>query len=119
MTAHLGEVSSSDWYRARAKVLRTLDDKASLDDLEPLRDIIGEARVVAIGEGAHFVSEFASARIRLLRFLVERCGFTMLVASNEFSRGPGFLVTRRFASAFWQIPSTGILIERRPTTRSS
>ncbi|MEV0624110.1 erythromycin esterase family protein [Nonomuraea sp. NPDC050404] len=57
-------------------VLHTLDpDAPLLDDLDPLRAIVGDARVVAIGEGAHFVREFTLARARLLRYLVERCGF--------------------------------------------
>jgi erythromycin esterase len=60
-------------------VLNTLDpDEPLLDDLEPLRAVIGDARVVSIGEGAHFVHEFTLARTRLLRYLVERCGFTVV-----------------------------------------
>ncbi|MEU6784235.1 erythromycin esterase family protein [Nonomuraea angiospora] len=58
-------------------VLNTLDPADPvLDDLEPLRDVVGDAQVVAVGEGAHFVREFNLARARLLRFLLERCGFT-------------------------------------------
>ncbi|MER6002503.1 erythromycin esterase family protein [Nonomuraea angiospora] len=58
-------------------VLNTLDPADPvLDDLEPLRGVVGDAQVVAVGEGAHFVREFNLARARLLRFLLERCGFT-------------------------------------------
>ncbi|MFG1921882.1 erythromycin esterase family protein [Cryptosporangium sp. NPDC048952] len=49
-----------------------------LSDLEPLRNSIAGARIVGIGEGAHFVREFTLARARLLRYLVEQCGFTSL-----------------------------------------
>lgn len=45
-------------------------------DLDALGDLVQGARVVGIGEGAHFVREFATARIHLVRFLVERWGFT-------------------------------------------
>lgn len=34
--------------------------------------------MVAIGEGCHFVAEFGALRRRILRFLAERCGFTVL-----------------------------------------
>lgn len=64
------------WIRSYAHTADTLDPAAPLDDMEPLRELIGDARVVAIGEAAHHVREFYLLRHRLLRFLVERCGFT-------------------------------------------
>jgi erythromycin esterase len=68
----------TDWLRERAVPFAHLDPQAPLDDLSPLRGIIGDARVVAIGEHSHFIDEFALLRRRILRFLVERCGFTVL-----------------------------------------
>ncbi|MER6141410.1 erythromycin esterase family protein [Streptomyces sparsogenes] len=73
--------------RGHAVPLTHLDPTAPLDDLEPLRDIIDDARVVAIGEHSHFISEFAALRGRILRFLVERCGFTVLAFEYGFSEG--------------------------------
>lgn len=55
-----------------------------MDDLEPLRRLVGDARVVAIGEGAHFVQEFSQVRQRVLRFLAERCGFTVFAFEYSF-----------------------------------
>ncbi|MGW0825148.1 erythromycin esterase family protein [Streptomyces sp. NPDC002845] len=77
----------ADWLRAHAVPLTHHDREAPLDDLEPLRAIIGEARVVAIGENSHFIKEFALMRERILRFLVERCGFTVLAFEYGFSEG--------------------------------
>ncbi|MEU4203318.1 erythromycin esterase family protein [Streptomyces sp. NPDC045456] len=73
--------------RERATALRTLDPEEPLDDLEPLRALIGDARVVALGENSHFVEEFGLARERVLRFLVQRCGFTALAFEFGFSEG--------------------------------
>ncbi|GGY11899.1 erythromycin esterase family protein [Streptomyces hiroshimensis] len=73
------------WLREHATTLTTLDPDAPLDDLEPLRELIGDARVVGIGENSHFIHEFALVRRRLLRFLVERCGFTVLAFEYGFS----------------------------------
>ncbi|BCB73767.1 hypothetical protein GCM10022251_14070 [Phytohabitans flavus] len=67
--------------------LRTPDPDAPLDDLEPLREIVGDARVVALGESAHFIREFTQARQRILRFLVERCGFSAFAFEYGFSEG--------------------------------
>ncbi|MFH9425056.1 erythromycin esterase family protein [Streptomyces sp. NPDC017529] len=50
-------------------------------------NIIGDARVVALGENSHFIREFGLARERMLRFLVQRCGFTVLAFEFGFSEG--------------------------------
>jgi erythromycin esterase len=76
------------WLREHATTLSGLDPEAPLDDLEPLREIVGDARVVALGEGCHFVAEFGVARRRLLRYLAERCGFTVLAFEFGFSEAP-------------------------------
>ncbi|WP_433872494.1 erythromycin esterase family protein [Saccharopolyspora sp. CA-218241] len=75
------------WLRDHAGTFGGLDPDAPLDDLEPLRDLIGDARIVGIGEGAHFVDEFTRLRQRVLRFLAERCGFTVLAFEFGFSEG--------------------------------
>ncbi|MFI7126465.1 hypothetical protein ACIBQ1_12290 [Nonomuraea sp. NPDC050153] len=44
-------------------VLSTLDpDDPVLDDLDSLRGVVSDARVVGVGEGAYFVREFTLAR---------------------------------------------------------
>ncbi|GAA1306205.1 erythromycin esterase family protein [Pseudonocardia xinjiangensis] len=67
--------------------LATLDPDTPFDDLEPLAARFRAARVVAIGESAHFVREYYWLRHRLLRFLVERCGFTAFAMESGFSEG--------------------------------
>ncbi|THA77654.1 erythromycin esterase family protein [Streptomyces sp. A0642] len=74
-----------DWLHGHATPLSHLDPAAPLDDLEPLRDVLGGTRVVALGEHSHFIAEFAAMRRRLLRFLVERCGFTVLAFEYGFA----------------------------------
>lgn len=72
------------WLKGHATPLMHLDPTAPLDDLEPLRDLLGSARVVDLGEHSHFIDEFAVMRQRILRFLVERCGFTVLAFEYGF-----------------------------------
>lgn len=74
----------AQWVTEQALTTDTIDPAAPLDDLEPLRELIGSARVVAIGESAHDVHEFHLVRHRLLRFLVERCGFTVYAFEAPF-----------------------------------
>ena len=66
---------------------RSLDPDAPLDDLAGLRGIVGDARVVAIGESAHYVPEFHLVRHRLLRFLAERLGFSAYALEAPFTAG--------------------------------
>jgi erythromycin esterase len=65
------------WIEAKAVPLRTSDPAAPLDDLEPLRAMIGNATVVGLGEGTHGTREFSRMKHRIFEFLVERMGFTV------------------------------------------
>ncbi|MGI5203947.1 erythromycin esterase family protein [Spirillospora sp. CA-108201] len=87
MPSRSQHASFADWLGAHAVPLAHLDRDAPLDDLEPLRDVVGDARVVAIGENSHFITEFSLMRQRILRFLVERCGFGVLAFEYGFSEG--------------------------------
>lgn len=80
-------VPFAGWLRDHAVPLAHLDPAAPLDDLEPVREIVGTARVVAVGEHSHFVREFGQLRQRMLQFLVQRCGFTVLAFEYGFSEG--------------------------------
>jgi erythromycin esterase len=75
------------YLTAHAIPLAGVDPTAPLDDLDPLADLVGDARVVAVGESAHFLREYTRLRHRLLRFLVERCGFTAFGLESGFSEG--------------------------------
>lgn len=56
-------------------------DKPStyLEDLEPLKTIVGLARIVGMGEATHGSKEFTLIRHRMLKFLVEKMGFNGLI----------------------------------------
>lgn len=67
--------------------LKTLDPAAPLEDLDWLDDAIGNARVVAIGESAHYNGESYRLRHRLCRYLVERHGFSAYAMESGFVEG--------------------------------
>lgn len=72
---------------AAIRPLRTLDPAGPLDDLEWLDDTVGDARVVAIGESAHYNGESYQLRHRLLRYLVERHGYRAYAMETGFTEG--------------------------------
>ena len=45
------------------------------DDLDFLRDLVGDARIVALGENTHGTRDFFEMKARILRFLVEEMDF--------------------------------------------
>ncbi|WP_052371419.1 erythromycin esterase family protein [Amycolatopsis taiwanensis] len=67
--------------------LRTLDPAGPQDDLTWLDEVIGDARVVAIGESAHYNRESYQLRHRLTRYLVERHGFGAYAMESGFVEG--------------------------------
>lgn len=71
-----------------AAPLHTLDPEAPDEsDLEALRAVVGDARVVCIGESAHFTSEFSLLHDRVLRFLVRELGFSAFVLESGLPEG--------------------------------
>jgi erythromycin esterase len=71
-----------------AVALRTVDPAEPDDsDLAVLREVVGGARVVCLGESAHFVSEFYRLRDRMLRFLVRDLEFSAFVFESGLPEG--------------------------------
>ncbi|MBW0103606.1 erythromycin esterase family protein [Pseudonocardia sp. KRD291] len=70
--------------RELATVLPSIEEVADAD-LAVLDPVIGDARVVALGEATHFVAEFAAIQRRVIRYLAERHGFTVLAYEFGFA----------------------------------
>ena len=68
---------TTEWLRGAAVPLRTTDPAEKLDDLEPLRSVVGDAQIVAVGEATHGTREFFRLKHRILEFLVEKMNFTV------------------------------------------
>lgn len=67
--------------------LATVEPDAPLDDLGWLDRVVGDARVVAIGESEHYTREYLQLRHRLTRYLVERHGFGAVAMETGFVEG--------------------------------
>ncbi|MGW7534249.1 erythromycin esterase family protein [Amycolatopsis sp. NPDC054798] len=65
-----------------------LSTRSPLDgDVSSITGLIGDARIVAIGENNHHIREFGELRARLLRSLVEDHGFTVVGFESGFAEG--------------------------------
>ncbi|MDQ0709789.1 erythromycin esterase [Arthrobacter woluwensis] len=86
--AHDSESELTAWLTQSARRLATVSPDTEDDaDLEPLLEIIGDARVVALGESTHRIHEFYLIRHRIFRFLARHAGFTALVMESGFPEG--------------------------------
>jgi erythromycin esterase len=66
-----------EWIRANAIPLKTAEPISPHTDLIPVKKLIGNRRIVALGEGTHGTSEFFKMKHRMTRFLAEEMGFTV------------------------------------------
>lgn len=64
------------WLRSHAIPLATVEAGNGFADLQQLRTLIADARVVALGEATHGSREFFQLKHRLVEFLVTEMGFT-------------------------------------------
>jgi erythromycin esterase len=75
------------WVDRHAAPLATADPAASLDDLGPLRDAVGDAEVVGLGEAVHGAAEIEGLKLRVLRTLVEDLGFRTVAWEDDWFVG--------------------------------
>ncbi|SWY63317.1 Uncharacterised protein [Klebsiella pneumoniae] len=63
-----------EWVKDKHIPFKLNHPDDNYDDFKPLRKIIGDTRVVALGENSHFIKEFFLLRHTLLRFFIEDLG---------------------------------------------
>lgn len=80
------------WINQHAAPLRTTEAKGAQFDLYPLRRIVGDARIVGLGYGAHGTHTVTTLHLRAIRYLVEHLGFRTV--AWEESWGSGVIIDR-------------------------
>lgn len=75
--------SAIEWIRREARAFATCEPRASDRDLASLRQIVGGAHVVALGEGTVGTGEFVQLKHRIVQYLAAKMGFTTVaIAAN-------------------------------------
>ena len=69
--------AARSWLATNATRLETVEAGHGFADLQPLKPIIGPARIVALGEATHGTREFFQLKHRMLEFLVTEMGFNL------------------------------------------
>lgn len=79
-----GQSEARSWIQANALSLRTVVPGSGSSDLASLRSLIGDARVVGLGEATHDTREFFQLKHRMLEYLVSDLGFTLFAIEAPF-----------------------------------
>lgn len=66
-----------DWLRKNAVVVEAVEAGGGFKDLQPLKEIVGGARIVSLGEPTHGSREVFQMKHRLVEFLVAEMGFSI------------------------------------------
>ena len=69
--------AARSWLKANAIRLSTVEAGHGFADMQPLKKIIGDARIVSLGEATHGSREFFQLKHRMLEFLATEKGFTI------------------------------------------
>lgn len=73
------------YLKKHAIRVRSIDaEGGNFADLEPLRDVIGDRRIVMLGESTHGDGATFAAKSRMIKFLHERMGFDVLAFESGF-----------------------------------
>lgn len=110
------------WIEESARPLISLEPGTDPSDLAPLRAIVGDARILALGEATHGSHEFFAFKRRALEFLVRELGFTdfametdwvqALTANEYVEHGRGDLAgALRSLSSLWRTEEYRGLLE--------
>ena len=80
-----------------SRVQRASRPLASVQDLDPLLDAIGDARFVLLGEASHGTSEYYSWRAELSRRLIREKGFSFIAVEGDW---PDCYRVNRYAKGY-------------------
>ena len=72
------------WLEENVIPLTTTEPTENHDDLAFLSEMIGDARLVGLGEATHGSREFFTMKHRLVQYLVEEMGFTTFAIEANF-----------------------------------
>jgi erythromycin esterase len=77
----------SSWIKLHAIPFNTTTPDAPEQDLLPLKQIVGNASIVGLGEATHGTHEFFEMKHRVLQFLVKQMGFTTFAIEGDWDAG--------------------------------
>jgi erythromycin esterase len=73
------------WLKKNAIPLQSATAESGFTDLQPLRTILKDVRIVALGEATHGTREFFQFKHRMVEFLVRVMGFRVFAIESSYA----------------------------------
>lgn len=108
---------------AKAIPIKSLNLEPEAKDLAPLKDVIGNATIVALGENSHGSSSIYQLKLSLVKYLVKELGFTVFALETPvveadkinqyvlYGKGTREDVVTNLVYKSWQTPDMLNIIE--------
>ena len=80
----LPENLNQTWLQQHVVTINSADPDISENNLSVLKEKIGDARIVGLGEANHGTTEFWGIRQKISKYLVEEMGFTAILMEAGF-----------------------------------
>jgi erythromycin esterase len=84
-TSDVGENAIAEWLIENSVPLQHIEARNGFADLIPFKKILGNAKVVGLGETTHGTHEIFQLKHRLVEFLVVEMGFDVLAIEASYS----------------------------------
>jgi erythromycin esterase len=84
------------WMAQNAVPVRSETCDTDFSDLRPFGAIVGQKRIVGLGESSHGVGDYSSLKVRLIKYLHEDLGFDVI--AFEYSMFEDYMVNRAIRS---------------------
>ncbi|WP_318581565.1 erythromycin esterase family protein [Bacillus paranthracis] len=86
VTAPYNKNQIAEWLEMHAKPLKTTNPNEPFIDLKPLKNMVGSASIVGLGEATHGAHEVFTMKNRIVNYLVSEKGFINLVLEEGWDR---------------------------------
>ena len=73
-----------DWLQKNTINLKTIEAGSGFEDMMPLKAVIGDARIVSLGESKHLNGSYYKVKHRMIEFLVSEMDFTVFAIEGSF-----------------------------------
>jgi erythromycin esterase len=75
------------WLAKQAIALKSVEASNGFKDMEALKKVVGQARIVSLGEATHGTREFFQLKHRMLEFLVSEMDFNIFAIEASMPEG--------------------------------
>ena len=74
-----------EWIKENAVVLKSVKAESGFEDLNALKEILKNVKIVGLGEATHGTKEFFQMKHRMIEFLVKKMGYNVIAIEASYA----------------------------------